>query len=103
MLISSDAHAAQSRAAGEATRFFDDIGCLAADPASRTESAQRYVRLASGGWASAESAWFAVSEDVKTPMDYGFLAFEQRDAAARADKAHQAHRWTELMTDAEAR
>ncbi len=102
MLVSSDANAAQSRVPGEATRFFDDIGCLAADTASRTDGTVRYVRLASGGWTSTDAGWFAVG-DARTPMDYGVLAFTTRDEAARADRDGRPRSWAEVITYAEAR
>jgi len=103
MLVSSDANAAQSRAPGESTRFYDDIGCLAADSKSQREGTVRWVRLASGGWASAESAWFALGRDAKTPMDYGILAFESRDQAQASDRDGQPRRWAAVMTHVEER
>ncbi len=103
MLVSSDANAAQSRAPGEATRFFDDIGCLAADVASRPAGTARYVRLASGGWTATDAGWFALSRDTRTPMDYGVLAFISRDEAARADRDGQPRSWADVITHAEAR
>jgi hypothetical protein len=103
MLVSSDANAAQSRVPGEATRFFDDIGCLATDTASRAEGTTCYVRLASGGWTSTEAGWFAVSHGTRTPMDYGVLAFTSRDEAARADRDGRPRSWADVITYAEAR
>ncbi len=103
MLVSSDANAAQSRAPGKATRFFDDIGCLATDPASGTENTSRHVRLASGGWTSTDAGWFALSHGTRTPMDYGVLAFTSRDEAARADRDGRARSWADVIKYAEAR
>ena len=103
MLVSSEANAAQSRAPGEASRFFDDIGCLAADAKSRGEGTMRFVRLASGGWSPAESAWFALSRDARTPMDYGILAFDKEESARAADREQQARRWPAVVQYAEAR
>ena len=103
MLVSSDANAAQSRAPGEATRFFDDIGCLAADVASRPAGTARYVRLASGGWTAADAGWFALGHGTRTPMDYGVLAFLSRDEAAGADRNGRPRSWAAVITHAEAR
>ncbi len=103
MLISSDANAAQSRELGQATRFFDDVGCLAADSAARTEGTARYVHLVSGGWATTEAAHFAKSADAKTPMDYGILAFATADEARAADRDRQARTWPDIVNLVEAR
>jgi hypothetical protein len=103
MLISSEANAAQSREPGQATRFFDDLGCLAADTAERAEGTARYVRLASGGWATTEEAHFAKPDQAKTPMDYGILAFTTTDEARSADREKRARTWPEIITLVEAR
>jgi copper chaperone NosL len=103
MVISRDTHAAQSNAHGLRTRFFDDIGCLAADGDARAGDANRYVRLVSGAWATTESAWFARSASVKTPMDYGILAFATEEEARAADRDGQAHQWPAIVRLAETR
>ena len=102
MLVSSEANAAQSRVSGQATRFFDDIGCLAADSEARSEGTARYVRLASGGWATTESAHFAKSADARTPMDYGILAFATATEAQTADRDKQARSWADILKLVEA-
>jgi hypothetical protein len=102
MLVSSDANGAQSRAPGEATRFFDDIGCLAADSRSHESNVVRYVRV-TDGWAPADSAWFAISSNARTPMDYGIVAFERADQAEAADRDGQARRWPAILSYVEAR
>lgn len=103
MLVSSDANAAQSRAPGQPTRFYDDIGCLAGDADTRAEGTARYVRLASGGWAAADAAWFAKSGEARTPMDYGVLAFASEGEAQAADRDGQARRWPAVMSFGETR
>ena len=103
MLISSDTHAAQSQAHGRSTRFFDDIGCLAADPDARASETNRYVRLVSGAWATTDAAWFARSASARTPMDYGILAFETEDEARTADREGQAHQWAAIVSFATSR
>ena len=93
MLISSDANAAQSQTDGHPTRFFDDIGCLATEPAAQADSTVRYVRLTSGAWSTTDAAWYARSATAKTPMDYGILAFATAEEARAADRDGQAHQW----------
>jgi copper chaperone NosL len=97
MLISSDANAAQSLVEGHAPRFFDDIGCLASDDEARAQGTSRYVRLASGGWATTEAAHFARSPSAKTPMDYGVLAFATTAEAETADRDNRARVWPEIL------
>ena len=103
MLISTDTHSAQSHAYGRSTRFFDDVGCLAADPDASARAANRYVRLVSGVWATTESAWFARSASAKTPMDYGILAFATEAEARAADREGQAHQWPAIVSLAKSR
>lgn len=103
MLISSDTHAAQSQAHGRSTRFFDDIGCLAADADATANDANRYVRLVSGAWATTGSAWFARSASAKTPMDYGILAFATEEEARAADRNGKAHEWPAIVSFAKSR
>jgi copper chaperone NosL len=103
MLISSDSNAAQSQAHGRSTRFFDDIGCLAADPEAHAGDANRYVRLVSGAWATTGDAWFARSASVRTPMDYGILAFATADEARAADRDGQAYQWPAIVSFAKSR
>lgn len=103
MLISNDANAAQSRVDGHPTRFFDDIGCLASEPAAQPDSTRRYVRLASGAWSTTEAAWFARSRTARTPMDYGFLAFATANEARAADREKQARQWPAIVALAQRR
>lgn len=103
MLISSDANAAQSRVDGHATLFFDDIGCLATEPAAQSDTTSRYVRLVSGGWSTTDAAWFARSLTARTPMDYGVLAFATADEARAADRDRQAYQWPAIVSLAKTR
>jgi copper chaperone NosL len=98
MLISSDIHSAQSQSHGRSTRFFDDIGCLAADSDAHAEDANRYVRLVSDAWSTTDAAWFARSASARTPMDYGILAFATEDEARAADRDGQAYQWPAIVS-----
>jgi hypothetical protein len=103
MLISSDANAAQYRIPGRPTTFFDDVGCLATDAGATAEDAQRYVRLASGPWVTAETAWFARPAEAHTPMDYGILAFATEAEARSADRNGRPLQWAAVVAVAKTR
>jgi hypothetical protein len=103
MLISSDANAVQSLTPGRPTKFFDDVGCLATDADAMTEEARRYVRLASGEWVAAETAWFARPAAANTPMGYGILAFPTEAEARSADRNSQPLRWPAAVAAAKTR
>jgi hypothetical protein len=55
------------------------------------------VRIESGGWAPVNAAWFARSASVKTPMDYGILAFATEKEAREADRDGQAQAWPAIV------
>jgi hypothetical protein len=98
MLISSAANAAEALVPGGETHFYDDVGCLATDPAAMKAGALRFVQVAGGaGWASTDVAWFASSATASTPMGYGFLAFSTESAARAADRDGRPRRWTEVV------
>jgi copper chaperone NosL len=64
---------------------FDDIGCLF-DWEAKAEQpvAARWVSSHDlTGWVKAESAWFARSADIRSPMGSGVAAFGDRAAADR--------------------
>jgi len=89
MLISSDAHAGEIVSSREDTRFYDDIGCLAADWAAHRAGPDgfvAFVRVARGGWTEVHSASYARPDGVATPMGSGIAAFAsiaEARAAAR--------------------
>jgi len=97
MLISSDANAAEAIVPGAGTRFYDDIGCMAGDPAAGTAGVQRFVRLADGtGWIPADTAYFAVST-AGTPMAHGLVAFASAGQAGAVDRDARPKRWAEVV------
>lgn len=96
MLISSDANAAEAIVPGGGTRFYDDIGCMAGDPAAANAGVERFVRLADGtGWIPADAAYFAASAAV-TPMAHGLVAFASEGGAVAADRDARPRRWDEV-------
>ena len=75
MLISTDRGAAEVVPADGDTRFYDDVGCLAADWRAHAASARAFVRTYSGPWVDAASAVYAKPPGARTAMGSGFVAF----------------------------
>jgi hypothetical protein len=90
MLISTQSGAGQIVSATEDTRFYDDIGCLAADWAAHHGEARAFVRLADGTWSEAQAASFAQPADARTSMGSGVVAFTLIADARAADRAGRA-------------
>lgn len=99
MMVSSEPQSAQWVVPGEETRFYDDIGCLAAEVRSRGESGARFVHVEGGRWARAEAAFYARPADESTPMGYGVVAFSNREEAAARDRQGRARSWEELAVE----
>ena len=87
MLISNDRGGGEIVSSSEDTRFYDDIGCLAADWVTHGEDARAYVRLPSGQWSEAHAASYAQPNGVETPMGSGFAAFATIADARAADRS----------------
>ena len=100
MLISTEAGAGEIVTAHEDTRFYDDVGCLAADWKAHAREATAFVRVESGGWVDARQAWFAHPERARTAMASGLLAYATADAAKQADRGGRALGWDEVVADA---
>lgn len=94
MMISDVADAAEYVSAREETRFYDDLGCAAAD-AGRVPIRGKFFVRAEGGtrWLDAEDAFFARTGG-RTPMGYGVFAFST-EAQAR-DAGGKALRWSDV-------
>jgi nitrous oxide reductase accessory protein NosL len=90
MLISSESGGGQIVSASEDTRFYDDVGCLAADWVNHHGNAHAFVRLGAGRWADATSAAYAQPDGVHTAMGSGFVAFATIADARAADRAGRA-------------
>ena len=89
MLISTDSGGGEIVSATEDTRFYDDIGCLAADWAARHGDARAYVRVA-GEWRDAQAMSFALPADARTAMGSGIVAFAATGDARATDRAGRA-------------
>jgi hypothetical protein len=96
MLISSDSGAGEIVSSADETRFYDDIGCLAADWTAHHDHARAYVRVG-GRWSEAQSASYAQPKDIQTPMASGFVAFDRIADARAADRAGRALTFDDLV------
>lgn len=96
MLISTEAGAAQIVSVREETRFYDDVGCLAADWPAYGRDATAYVRV-NRGWAGVSSAWFAQPPAARTAMGSGLVAYGSAAEASAADRIGRALTWEEAV------
>jgi hypothetical protein len=96
MLISSETGAGQIVSSHEDTRFYDDIGCLAAEWAARPEGSVAFVHVGSG-WSDVERVSFARHASARTPMGSGFVAFDSPSDARAADREGRALAWDEVV------
>ncbi|MCC7416204.1 MAG: hypothetical protein IT176_03610 [Acidobacteria bacterium] len=94
MLISTETGAAQVVSIGIDTRFYDDVGCLAADWARQPAGATPFVRPDSG-WIDARTAFFARSSATRTALGSGLVAYADEADARRADREGRAIGWDE--------
>ncbi|MDQ3171375.1 MAG: nitrous oxide reductase accessory protein NosL [Acidobacteriota bacterium] len=90
MLVSERTFAAAYRAPGQEPRVFDDIACLRA--AARREGNLQALTswfhdAESREWIDGRRATFVYSEQLKTPMSGGMIAFADAGAAARRASA----------------
>jgi hypothetical protein len=97
MLISTDRGAAEIVSTDEETRFYDDIGCLAADWDAHQSNARSFVRVADGRWVDARDASFAQPTDERTAMGSGVVAFAAADEARAVDRAGRALTFSDLV------
>ena len=86
MLVSSETGAAEIVSSSEDTRFYDDVGCLAADWNVHRGDGVAFVRLPGGGWREAQLAAYARPGDAHTAMGSGFVAFATAEDARAADR-----------------
>ena len=86
MLISSDRGGGEIVSSSEETRFYDDIGCLAADWTTHGPDARPYVRIDGGRWSDAQLAFYAQPNGIQTAMASGLAAFATAAEARAADR-----------------
>jgi hypothetical protein len=97
MLISSDRGGGEIMSSAEDTRFYDDIGCLAADWSTHHDAARAYVRLDGGRWSEAHEASYAQPNGTQTAMASGVVAFATIAEARAADRAGRALTFDEVI------
>lgn len=97
MLISSETGGGEVMSSSEDTRFYDDIGCLAADWAARPADARAFVRIAGGKWSDARDASYAQPNQFRTAMGSGVAAFATIAEARAADRAGRALTFDEVV------
>lgn len=98
MMISEISDAAQCVSAREETRFYDDLGCAAAD-AGRVPITGRFFVRADGGtkWIGADAAFYARTGE-RTPMAYGYFAYSTEAQAKARDAQGRALRWSAVRS-----
>lgn len=98
MMISDLADAAQFVSTREEPRFYDDLGCAAADAGRAPLPGKLYVR-ADGGtkWVAAADAYYART-GARSPMGYGFFAFSTEAQANARDTRGRALRWRDVSS-----
>lgn len=106
MVIDDLRFASASRMPGEASRHFDDIGCLLADLRPQPASATRrtFVHdIATEAWLRAPEATYLISSAIRTPMASGIVAAADeggiRDTAAQYPG--EVHNWASIQVRAE--
>ena len=98
-VISSLDAAAQMVYKDGAVRLYDDIGCMATDPAALPGTGELYVQMAGGkGWARAEDVTFASPAGARSPQGYNYFAFPEEESRRLAPD-HWARGWSDLVTE----
>ena len=97
MLISSEAGAGQIVSPMEETRFYDDLGCLAADWPSHSAAGTAFVAVGNGAWKDARDVFYARPGAARTAMASGVLADLTAAEAQAADRDKHAFTWDELV------
>jgi len=98
-LITSLDAAAQVAYTDGTARLYDDLGCMATDPAARRGVGELYVQMAGGkGWARVEDVTFASPAGSKSPQGYNYFAYPEEEARRLAPD-HWARGWNDLVTE----
>jgi hypothetical protein len=97
MLISSETGAAQIVSDHEPTRFYDDIGCLAADWPGHHRDATAFVHVSGGTWTDARAAAYSRPTGSRTAMGFGVVAHTDASTAKAADRDSRAWAWDDVV------
>jgi copper chaperone NosL len=93
MIVTEERHAAAMRAIVDGEQrdlFFDDIGDMIEHErnAAGLQVLRRYVHdFNTAQWVDADAAWFVKSDQIRTPMGFGLLAFADESSARAAGGA----------------
>jgi hypothetical protein len=97
MLISSETGGGEVVSSSEETKFYDDIGCLAADWRAHHDGDHAFVRIGRGRWSEAQAASYAQPEGIQTAMASGFEAFVTAAEARAADRNGRALTFDDII------
>jgi len=96
MMISEIGDAAEYVSRRDEPRFYDDLGCAAADAGRVPIDGILFVRADDGArWLPAREAFYART-GARTPMSYGYFAFSTEAGAKARDGQGRARRWNDL-------
>jgi len=98
MLISTDSGAGEIVSPAEDTRFYDDVGCLAADWAERRNQGTAYVQVSRGEWKDARTAVYAIQAGEKTAMGSGLVAFDTEEEAHLVSPRSRILTWDDVVS-----
>jgi hypothetical protein len=96
MLISTDMGTGEIVSLHNETRFYDDIGCLAADWPAHAAGDIAYVWIGRE-WSEADAAAFAQPATTRTAMGSGWAAYASADEAQAVDRSGHVHTWDEVV------
>lgn len=84
MMVQDNQYSAQIVTTSGQVFKFDDIGCMAMYINDNLPVGQPYVRdFYNSEWMEVDHASFVFTEEVETPMNYGFLAFSSKTNAEK--------------------
>ncbi|WP_458414162.1 nitrous oxide reductase accessory protein NosL [Schinkia sp. CFF1] len=82
MMVQDNQYSAQIVTDGGEAYKFDDIGCMAMFINDNQPEGLPFVRdFYTKKWIGIDKALFVATEDVETPMNYGFLSFASKTSA----------------------
>jgi hypothetical protein len=98
VIATLDAAAQVAYADGRA-RLYDDLGCMATDPAAWRGAGELYVQMAGGkGWVRVEDVTFASPAGMTSPQGYNYFAYPEEESRRLAPD-HWARGWNDLVTE----
>ena len=99
MMVQDNQYSAQIVEPSGQISKFDDIGCMAMYINDNLPEGQPYVRdFYSSEWVEVGNASFVFTDEVETPMNYGFLAFSSKTNAEKflAESSGEEMPWNQV-------